>query len=137
MKIDSLFLVLVVLATLSQKAQADADPSDPYRRNLANETFEFLRTHCLVSEDDPLQWVYVGCYDMSRAAREIYSTKALKDIEMPVSEYKRGGYSPYLNPLVFLQHESLTWRIYVLLNYGKTGIPKPELTDAGSKRAER
>lgn len=93
------------------------------RRELANEIFEFLRLHALQMEEDPFQWVYDGAYELHLAAKELYSDKALKDIKVPVSEWKRGGYKPYFNPVTFLQHETLLARIYLLIIFGKNGVP--------------
>lgn len=106
---------------------ATEDPTQ-IRHDLANNIFNFLYSHalCMEGQEAPCDWVYDGAYDLHRAAGEIYSDKALKDIKMPVSDYKRGGYADYYNPLVYLEHESLMWRVFAILNFGVHGIPKPE-----------
>lgn len=99
------------------------------RQDLANETFNFLYKHalCVDGQDAPCDWVYDGAYELHLCAKELYSTKDLKQIKMPVSEWKRGGYTSYWSPITYLQHESIMFRIYMLLKFGFDGIPKQEL----------
>lgn len=118
-------LLCIFWASLAMAGMREAPaPLDADRQDVARETFEFLRLHALKTEEDPFQWVYDGAYELDRAAKQLYDLKVpLNRIQPPVSVYSRGGYEPYVDPLVFLQHESLVWRIDWLINYGKTGIP--------------
>lgn len=119
----ALFYVSLFLSAFLLAEKLRADPMQEERRNLANETFEFLRLHCIPFEEDPSQWAYDGCYSMHRAARDLYSARPLGQIEYPESDWNRGGYSSYYNPVDFLAHEWLRARIYLMLNMGRNGIP--------------
>lgn len=128
----TLAILAVVLAAIALDtrqiavaAQTTADPLQSYRKDLANETFNFLASHavCIEGQDKPCDWVYDGAYSLHRAAKEIYSDKPLKDISVPDSDWTRGGYESYENPLVYLQHESIKWRIALLIKYGTGGVP--------------
>lgn len=110
---------------LTSPTFAATDPIATIRKDLSNAIFNFLYAHALCVEDQspPCDWIYDGAYDLHRTAKELQSAKALKDIVLPVSDYSRGGYTEYYNPLVFIEHESLMWRIYILINWGKNGVP--------------
>lgn len=95
-----------------------------YRQDLAQEIFLFLNKHALRTEDDQLQWIYDGAYDLCRVAKDLYEGKPLKDIKEPVSDWSRGGYTDYNNLFDFIQHESLKFRIHMLISYGLSGIPE-------------
>jgi hypothetical protein len=90
------------------------------RQDLANEVFVFLRDHAVHSEDNPTDWVYDGAYDLHRCAHELYDLhKELKTIVVPISDWRRGGYHDFHNPVTLLQHEYILARIIILIKWGK------------------
>lgn len=90
------------------------------RQEIANEVFVFLRDHAVHAEDNPTDWVYDGAYDLHRCARELYDLhKELKTIVVPISDWRRGGYKEYYNPITLLQHEYLLAKIIILIKWGK------------------
>lgn len=121
----AIFLTVVIFWMRATTAKAATDPVKEYRQNLANETFNWLAGHalCVEGEDAPCDWVYDGAYQLHQAAKDLYSDKLLKDIHEPVSDWDRGGYTEYLNPLDYLEHEYIKWRIHMLVVFGVNGIP--------------
>lgn len=141
--IAGLWLIGMTTAFVGE-ARQDADPTSPARRELASDIYNFLFKHALCVEETtasvllrkglivephpelaeaPCDWVCDCAFSMHWAAKELYGNKPLKDIKMPESDYARGGYEPYLNPLVFLEHEGLKLRIWLLIKLGHDGIP--------------
>lgn len=122
-------ITLVVVARTPPAAEpalpATVQPVDSYRKDLAGEVFSYLYKHalCVEGQTPPCDWVYEGAYQLHKTAKDLYSTKPLKDIVAPVSEWDRGGFTEYYNPLDFLEHEMLLAKIYLLLGFGKSGIP--------------
>lgn len=91
------------------------------RKELAKEIFEFLRKHARKYPEDPSQWEYDGAYELHRCAYHLYRGTPLDKIQVPVSEWHRGGYEP---PTAVVQHEAIMWRVWWLL--GRTrGLPPP------------
>lgn len=118
--------LLVLTLFYSDVLLASPDPGKPYRQEVANEVYAFLYAHALCVEDGPTEppcdWVYAGAYSLHWAAKELYSTKPLKEIKMPVSDWSRGGFTPYSDPVAYLDHEMLLYKIYLLINFG--GVPQ-------------
>lgn len=141
------FFIVPILFLMTLAATPSVPPEGFIdRQDLAREIYNFLFDHALcveghktaaelgilrhydgfVPESAPCDWVYSGAYQLHWSSKELYDVnKPLKDIQPPVSDWRRGGYSPYGNPLVYAHHEWIVFKINLLIIVEKNGVPKP------------